>query len=310
MALRRTLSTLVFPRRRKASAPELGERYFTDLYHHLLTSSWPSLLLQIVLAFVVLNALFALAYLADSGGIDNARPGSFSDVFFFSIETMATIGYGRLSPLTLPANILMSIEALTGLIGLAMMTGLIFAKFSRPVTRVRFSRKAVVCVRDGVPSLMFRMANLHSAQIVEALTHVVFARQEKTAEGEDVRRFYDLHLTRYRNAIFSFSWTVVHPIDAASPLYGVTAKMLAASFAEIVVSVTGIDETVSQTVHSRHSYDAADIIWGARLADIILRTPDGEFVINYHNFDEVEAVPLPASVMQDGAKLPVPGMTE
>jgi inward rectifier potassium channel len=309
MALRRTLTTLVFPGRRKpAQAPELGARYFTDLYHHLLTSSWPSLLLQIVIAFIALNALFAVGYLID-GGIDNARPGSFGDVFFFSIETMATIGYGRMSPLTLPANILMSIEALTGLIGLAMMTGLIFAKFSRPAARVRYSRNAVVCVRDGVLSLMFRMANLHSSQIVEALVHVVLARQEFTVEGEGVRRFYDLHLTRYRNAIFSFSWTVVHPIDAASPLYGVTAKMLAAASAEIIVSVTGIDETLSQTVHSRHTYDAVEIVWGARMVDIIRRTSDDEFAIDYHHFNDIEPVELPLA-SQNGAALPPPGATE
>jgi inward rectifier potassium channel len=309
MALRKTLGTIIFPGRQKPSAsPELGERYFLDLYHHLLTSSWPSLLLQILVAFIVLNTLFALAYLFN-GGIDNARPGNFGDVFFFSVETMATIGYGRLSPITLPANILMSLEALIGLMGLAMMTGLIFAKFSRPSARVRYSHYAVVSMRDGVLSLMFRMANMRSSQIVEATVHVVFARQEQTAEGESVRRFYDLRLTRYRNAIFSFSWTVVHPIDTDSPLYGLTPAMVKASRAELTVSVTGIDEIVSQTVHSRHSYDAADIIWGARMVDIISRSPDGEFMIDYSHFNDIVPVELPPA-NQDGAMLPPPGMNE
>jgi inward rectifier potassium channel len=309
MALRKTLGTIIFPGRQKPSAsPELGERYFLDLYHHLLTSSWPSLLLQILVAFIVLNTLFALAYLFN-GGIDNARPGNFGDVFFFSVETMATIGYGRLSPITLPANILMSLEALIGLMGLAMMTGLIFAKFSRPSARVRYSHYAVVSMRDDVLSLMFRMANMRSSQIVEATVHVVFARQEQTAEGESVRRFYDLRLTRYRNAIFSFSWTVVHPIDTDSPLYGLTPAMVKASRAELTVSVTGIDEIVSQTVHSRHSYDAADIIWGARMVDIISRSPDGEFMIDYSHFNDIVPVELPPA-NQDGAMLPPPGMNE
>jgi inward rectifier potassium channel len=309
MALRKTLGTIIFPGRQKpAASPELGERYFLDLYHHLLTSSWPSLLLQILAAFIVLNTIFALAYLFN-GGIDNARPGNFGDVFFFSVETMATIGYGRLSPITLPANIMMSLEALIGLMGLAMMTGLIFAKFSRPSARVRYSHYAVVSMRDGVLSLMFRMANMRSSQIVEATVHVVFARQEQTAEGESVRRFYDLRLTRYRNAIFSFSWTVVHPIDADSPLYGLTPAMVKASRAELTVSVTGIDEIVSQTVHSRHSYDAADIIWGARMVDIISRSPDGEFMIDYSHFNDIVPVELPPA-NQDGAMLPPPGMNE
>jgi inward rectifier potassium channel len=310
MGLRQTLGTLAFPRRRSpAPPPEFGERYFADLYHHLLTSSWPSLLLQIVAAFIVLNSFFALGYLIN-GGIENARPGSFLDVFFFSIETMATIGYGRLVPITITAHILMSIEALIGLVGLAMMSGLTFAKFSRPTARIRFSRCAVVCVRDSVPSLMFRMANVRSSQIVEAQAHVVLARQENTVEGENVRRFYDLRLTRYRNATFSFSWTVVHPIDAESPFYGVTSQMLADSSAELIVSVTGIDETLAQTVYSRHIYDGAeDIVFGARLVDIVTRMPDGEFALDFRHFNDILPAELPAA-SQDGAAIPPAGVSE
>ncbi len=135
------------------------DRYFGDVYHHLLTSSWPALLLQIAGAFALANAFFALAYLLD-GGIANARHGSFADVFFFSVETMATIGYGQMSPVSFISHVLMSIEALTGLISIALITGLIFAKFSRPTARVRFTRVAVISKRDGLPSLMFRMANV------------------------------------------------------------------------------------------------------------------------------------------------------
>jgi inward rectifier potassium channel len=137
--------------------------YFADIYHHLLISSWPLLLLQITVAFFAINALFAVAYYFD-GGIENAQPGSFADVFFFSVETMATVGYGRMAPVTLFAHILMSFEALTGMLGLALVTGLTFAKFSRPNARVRFSRYAVISKRDGVPSLMFRMANARANQ--------------------------------------------------------------------------------------------------------------------------------------------------
>src|SRR5438128_1710754 len=119
------------------------DRLFSDFYHHLLTSSWPALLLQIVIAFVVINTLFAFGYYLD-GGIENARPGSFSDVFFFSVQTIATIGYGKMSPTTMVSQILMSVEAVCGLINFALITGLIFAKFSRPTARVRFSRIAVI----------------------------------------------------------------------------------------------------------------------------------------------------------------------
>ena len=273
------------------SASATGDRYFSDFYHHLLTSSWPSLLLQIALLFGVGNALFALGYYLD-GGIQNARPGSYADVFFFSVETMATIGYGKMIPVTWFSHVLMSFEALGGLMGFALITGLVFAKFSRPTARVRFSRVAVISNRDGVPSLMFRMANVRSNQIVEAQIHVVLARQEHTVEGEEVRRFHDLTLSRDRNAIFAYSWTAIHPIDSGSPFYRATPESLAAADAAVVVSLTGIDETFAQTVYARYTYTAADIRWGVRLADITTHTPDGP-LMDYASFDDVIPAALP-----------------
>ena len=260
---------------------------FADLYHHLLTSSWQMLLVQIAAGFFAINALFAVGYYLD-GGVANARPGSFGDVFFFSVETMATIGYGRMAPVTLIAHVLMSFEALIGMIGLALTTGLIFAKFSRPSARVRFSRFGVISSRDGVLSLMFRMANERASQIVETQAHVLLARSEVTAEGEPVWRFHDLELTRYRNATFRHSWTVIHPIRPGSPLYGVSEESLKAASAEIVVSVTGIDGAFMQTVYARHTYEAADVVWGTRLVDIMIRTPEDDFLIDYGKFDAIE----------------------
>jgi len=279
-------------------APEDGledRGHFADIYHHLLISSWPMLLVQIAVAFFALNSIFALSYYLD-GGVENARPGSYADVFFFSVETMATIGYGRMAPITLFAHILMSLEALTGLIGLALITGLIFAKFSRPSARIRFSRNAVISMRDGVPSLMFRMANERASQIVEAQVHVLLSRGEVTKEGEWVLRFHDLELTRYRNATFRHSWTVVHPIRPSSPLHGATAESLAAATAEIVVSVTGIDGAFMQMVYARHTYKAGDLVWGAKLADIIIRSPEEGFMIDYGKFDAIELAALPEPV--------------
>jgi inward rectifier potassium channel len=282
----------LLPRSRDWAVP--GDGYFGDFYHQLMTSSWPRLLLEVTAAFIVVNCLFALGYLV-AGGIDNARRGSFSDAFFFSVQTMATIGYGKMAPASLIANLLASAQALTGLLAFAVVTGLVFSKFSRPTARVRFTRNAVISLRDGVPSLMFRMANVRANQIVEAQAHVVFARQETTLEGEEVRRFYDLELTRYRNTIFSNSWTAVHPINLNSPLYGATAETLNASDADIVVSLTGIDETFSQTIYARYYYGAEDIIWGARLADIITRTPEGESQFDFARYDQVVPAALPQS---------------
>ncbi|HXW83876.1 MAG TPA: ion channel, partial [Candidatus Binataceae bacterium] len=201
-----------------------GQKPWTDLYHFLINASWPALLGFIASLFVGLNLLFALAYYLDRG---IERADGFLDVFFFSVETMATIGYGRMSPITTVANILMTVEALTGLIGLAMVTGLVFAKFSIPSSRVRFSKLALIAERDGVPSLLFRMANLRANRIVEATVHIAFARDEITVEGERVRRFYDLPMVRERTPLFALSWTAVHRIDQQSPLYGQTDQTLA-----------------------------------------------------------------------------------
>jgi inward rectifier potassium channel len=231
--------------------------------------------------------VFAVGYYFD-GGVENARYHSFADMFFFSIQTMATIGYGRMVPATLFSNILVSIEALTGLLALALMTGLVFAKFSRPTARVRFSRYVVIGPRDGTTSLMIRMANMRANRIVEANIHVVFTRWETTVEGESIRRFYDLIMTRSRSAMFALSWTAVHRIVEDSPLFGQTHDSLANSQPEIVVSITGLDETFSQTIHARHTYELDEIIWGARFADVLILDPDGSRSIDYTRFDDVE----------------------
>ena len=200
---------------------------------------------------------------------------------------MATIGYGKMDPDTFLAEVMMSIEALTGLVGLAMVTGLVFAKFSRPTARVRFSRVAIVSNRDGIPSLQFRMANMRANRIVDVSATVVFARQEKTLEGEEMRRFYDLKLQRDRNSLFIYSWTAIHPIAEDSPINGVTKEAMQAASAEIIVSVLGLDETFAQTVHARYSYRAGDILWGQRFVDILERRPDGALSIDYTHFDDV-----------------------
>jgi inward rectifier potassium channel len=260
---------------------------FEDLYHFLVTSSWPALIGLIAAAFTVANLLFATGYYFDQG-IENARSGSFADMFFFSVQTMATIGYGKMEPVTLFSNILVSIEALTGLLALALMTGLVFSKFSRPTARVRFTRYVVIGPRDGVNSLMIRAANLRANRIVEADMHVVLARQEVTVEGDTIRRLYDMTMTRSRSAMFALSWTAVHQIVPGSPLFGQTRESLANCAAEIIVSIIGLDETFSQTVHARHTFELDEIVWGARFADVLVLHPDGSRSVDYTRFDEVE----------------------
>jgi len=271
----------------------LERRWFRDLYHYLVIAPWPAVIFWIAAGFAAINAAFAAGYLL-IGGVANARPGSFSDAFFFSVQTMATIGYGKFAPRTLFAHILVTLETFVGLLGVAMTTGLTFAKFSRPTARVLFSRVAVVRPWNGIPSLMFRMANQRSNQIVEAHLHVVLARDETTAEGESIRRFHDLELTRRQNAIFALSWTAMHAITERSPLYGASSTSLAAAGAEIVVSLVGTDETFSQTVHARYSYVPDEIVWDARFVDIISQLPDGRRRIDYTRFHDVVPLGAPA----------------
>jgi len=197
-----------------------------DLYLHLLAAPWLRVLAIFVSVFLVTNALFALGYVAGTDSIENARPGSFVDAFFFSVQTMATIGYGKLAPRTLYANVLVTVEVLIGVVGLAIATGLAFAKFSRPTARVLFSGRVVIAPHEGVPSLMFRMANARGNNIVEAQLHVVLAREETTREGEAMRRFHDLRLLRPQTALFTLSWTAIHPITDGSPLAGATPEDL------------------------------------------------------------------------------------
>lgn len=258
-----------------------------DLYHRLLTIPWPGFFAVIAVVYVLFNIVFGTLYLLQAGAVANAHPGSFADAFFFSVQTMATIGYGDMHPATLYANLLVSGEVLLGMTGLALATGLMFARFSRPTARVIFSRKAVIAPYNGVPTLMFRAANQRRNQILEAQVTVAVLRNETTAEREVMRRFYDLALARSRTPMFSLTWTVMHVLDEKSPFYRCTPQSLDTSEAEIVITLIGIDETFAQTIHARHSYGAADIVWNHRFADILTKLEDGTRVIDYRRFDDL-----------------------
>lgn len=258
-----------------------------DPYHLLLKLSWSGFIALVVVLYLIGNALFALAYLAGGDCIANAQPGSFPDAFFFSVQTMATIGYGAMYPKTGYANTLVAIEAFVGLLGVAMATGLMFARFSRPTARVLFSQVAIIARLNRVPTLMFRAANQRGNQILEAKLWVTLIREETLPEGYTMRRIYDLALTRSHTPFFALSWSAMHPIDPDSPLYGETPESLADSNAEILVTLTGTDETVSQAIHARQSYPVRNILWNYRFVDIFSRSPDGRQYINYSLFHDV-----------------------
>lgn len=289
-----TVTGFPLPRRRDAvgldNVVRVGIRraWLADLYHLLLDTTWRWLLAMIFGAYLLINTVFAGLYLLGGDCIENARAGSFHDAFFFSVQTMATIGYGKMVPRTTYANALVAFEALVGMVGMAMATGMMFARFARPTARVLFSMPAVIVPRDGVESFMFRMANARGNQIVEANVRVVLTRRETTPEGESVRRFHDLTLARSQNAAFAMSWTVLHPVTHASPLYGATRESLLADDTLIIVSVVGLDGTSGQTVHARYSYTGDDIRWGERLVDIMSILPDGRRRVDYTRFHDTQ----------------------
>jgi inward rectifier potassium channel len=264
---------------------------FTDLYHSWLVAPWWRIGLMVVALYLAINTVFGAVYLG-VGGVENARPGSFTDGFFFSVQTLATIGYGRMSPVTIPANILATIESFCGIVGVAMITGLMFAKFARPTARVLWSEVAVIALQDGVPSLMLRVANARGNQVVEAQLRLGLMRTETTAEGERVRRMHDLKLVRSSSAIFTLSWMAVHPLTPESVLYGQTPEMLRAVGAEIYASLTGLDGTFGQTIHARRSYSVDEMVWGRRFVDIIGPLPDGRMGIDYTKFHQTKPAPL------------------
>jgi inward rectifier potassium channel len=261
--------------------------YWRDPYHLLLTISWTGFLVMIAVSYVTINALFALVYMLGGDCIENARPGNFLDLFFFSVQTLASIGYGAMYPKTTYANIIVTIEAITGLVGIAVMTGLAFARFSRPTARVMFSRVALITIYDGVPALMFRAANQRRNQILEAQMRVYLMRDEVTAEGHFMRRFHDLKMVRNQTPSFALTWVAIHPIDEYSPLYGMTTESLIKTNTNIVVSLSGVDETVAQVVHARHSYTANEILWNYRFVDIFHYTNDGHRYIDYTRFHDI-----------------------
>jgi len=269
----------------------LPRRPLGDLYHLFLTWSWTRLFVLLGALYLGANALFALAYLAlGPGAIENARPGSFADAFFFSFDTMATIGYGDKVPRGTAANLLSLLQVMLGLAGLAVTTGLVFTKFARPTARILFSQVAVIQPFDGVPSLLFRMANARANQIIEAELTLVAIRSETTVEGETIRRVYDLKLRRARSSVFSLTWTAVHPITPESPLHGLDAASLRDRPLSILVSVSGIDEHLGATIHARHAYGPADLVFGSRFVDILSVQPDGSAVVDYRRFHEVESL--------------------
>jgi inward rectifier potassium channel len=264
----------------------IEREWFGDLYHRILTIGWLTFFGLWSAFYIAANVIFGALYLLQPGSVAKAHAGSFIDAFFFSVQTMATIGYGVMSPATFYANLLMTLETAVGLMIIALTTGLVFARFSRPTARVLFSSVAVVGPYNGVQTLSIRIANQRQNQMLVAEVSMTLVRDETSEEGELTRRFYDLALVRDRSPVFALTFRVMHTIDADSPLYGMTYEKLAEQHAEIVVIAGGIDETLVQPVSARTSYLPHEILWAHRFVDIFGWTEDGRRAIDYGRFHD------------------------
>jgi inward rectifier potassium channel len=257
-----------------------------DVYHVLLTVRWRWFLLLVLLGSLVANVGFATLYFLMDGGIEGAQTGSFSDAFYFSVQTMSTVGYGTMHPKSHLANLLASAEAMLGMTGFALGAAVMFARLSRPNARILFSRVAVIGTHEGRPALMFRAANQRYNHILQATVFVTLLRTETTAEGEQMRRFHELPLVHARTPVFTLPWTIIHHIDEDSPLSGATPASLTAAETEIIVLLAGIDDAFSQTVHARKSYIAGEVRWRARFVDVLTRTDAGRIRIDFRRFHD------------------------
>ncbi len=264
----------------------VGRHWWNDQYHSALSMPWWGFLLAAGGVYILANLLFAALYLLQPGAVSHVGPGDFAGAFFFSVQTMATIGYGQLVPQTHYANILVTIEALFGMLMIALTTGLLFARFSRPTARILFSRVAVIGTQDGAPTLFVRLGNERYNQILQASVTMALLRTETTQEGVSMRRFYDLRLARSHTPVFSMTFLLMHTLDETSPLHGVTPEQFANEDGEIVVTVSGLDETLSQAIHARISYTIEDIRWGHRFADIFGTMPDGRRSLDFRRFHD------------------------
>lgn len=264
--------------------------YFRDPYHLLLTIPWIGFVGIVVGFDIFLNAVFAVLYLLDANAIAGIPKVGFMEAFFFSVQTLASIGYGVMNPQTLYANLLVTLESIASLMLFAVITGIAFTRFAKSSSRVMFSRVATIHNYNGIPTLMFRAANERRNNILEAKLSVYLMIDEVTEEGQMMRRLHELKLVREHSPVFLLSWTVMHTIDQSSPLYGLTLESMERLHAQVLVSLTGVDETVEGTLHARHFYAARNLMFDRRFVDVIHMGNDGHRYLDYTYFHETTAI--------------------
>ena len=267
----------------------LSQGFWTDLYHRAMTVYWPVFFGSAAAIFVALNAIFGFLYSLGHDPIANSAENGALAYFYFSIETLATVGYGDMHPQTNYGHLIATVEIFTGMSFLAVMTGLVFARFSRPRARFVFADHAVITRHEGQQTLMIRMANARHNTVSRANARLWVIRAERTKEGDQLRRFYDLKLDRSEHPMFVLSWMLFHVIDKESPLHGATESDLAEGDALFVLNVSGLDDSSAQQLYARHVYSWRDIRWRHRYKDITSVSPQGRCLLDYTKFHDVVA---------------------
>jgi inward rectifier potassium channel len=267
----------------------IKHRFLQELYFFVLKKSWFQFILTFISIYVVINCVFAALYLVDPEGIGNIDKGSFFDAFAFSNQTFSTVGYGFYLPKTTYAHVIVILESMIGILYMAIITGLTFAKFARPTTQVIFTDKALIANFDGTPTLMFRIGNGRDTSIVDAKISVVTLRPQVTKENFSIQRFVDLKLERDKSPFFMLTWTVMHKMDETSPFFGFTVADFKRENVNLFISLIGYDETFSETVHSGWRYDVNQIHFGKQFVDVIELQKDGTRILNFHRFHDVIA---------------------
>ncbi|TND08143.1 MAG: K+ channel, inward rectifier [Bacteroidetes bacterium] len=272
-------------------------RYY-EIYHDLISMSWKKFILLVLLSYGFVNLLFAGIYYFIgmehlSGIAENASESErFMEAFFFSSQTLTTLGYGRIAPVGALASSVAAIESMLGLLGFALATGLLYGRFSRPQARILFSHNILVAPYRDHTGLMFRIVNQRSNQLIEVEAEVTLSYQEK---GKNARSFAALGLERNRINLFPLSWTVVHPINEESPFYGMSEKDLRETEAEIIILIKAFDDTFSQTVYSRSSYQMSELVWGSKFLPMFSRAESGKTLVDLRLIDAMEKVQLPVN---------------
>jgi inward rectifier potassium channel len=265
-----------------------GQRlsFWADISHRCMTASWPAFIGGAALVFIAFNAVFAVFYWIGDQPIANVPGGAYIDYLYFSIETLSTAGYGDMHPQTHYGHFIATVELFTGIFSMSLMTGLIFARFSRPNARLLFADHPVISGNEGKPTLMIRLVNERHNIIGNATAKLWLLRNEVSLEGRRFRRFYQLPLVKNEHPALALSWTLYHVLDEASLLYGLNADDLDASDVSLVVVVSGYDDVAAQTVHARRIYGHSDILFGQHYADILDTSEDGRLKIDYSRFHE------------------------